>query len=91
MKSNTKSKERQVKTKFYEVDYMAANKSLKKIPDNEICMVTHKCSNGDTYKITQNKTNKLFTIYEVVNNCFVRLGKGYNPIELEEKYIKNKD
>lgn len=67
---------------------MAENKLLKKLPANEIGMVTYKRLNGDTYKITQNQMNKTFTIYKVINDCFERLGKGANPTALEEKYIK---
>lgn len=67
---------------------MAEKKLLKKLPDNEVGMVTYKYSNGDTYRITQNQMNKIFTIYKVVDGCFERLGKGSNPTELENKYIK---
>lgn len=67
---------------------MIKSKLLKKMPDNEVCMVTYRCLNGDTYKLTQNQMNKTFTMYKVVNDCFERLGKGANPTALEEKYIK---
>jgi len=67
---------------------MVVNKLLKKIPDNEVGMVTYKCLNGNIYKLTQNQTNKMFTIYKVIDDCFERLGKGASPTTLEEKYIK---
>lgn len=67
---------------------MAENKSLKKIPTNEISMLEYKSLNGDTYEITQNRTNQTFTIYKVVDGCYEKLGKGANPTALEEKYIK---
>lgn len=65
-----------------------ANKVIKKIPTNEDSMVMYKNTNGNTYKITQNQTTNVFTIYKVVEDGFERLGKGSNPIVLEEKYIK---
>lgn len=64
------------------------NKVIKKIPTNEDGMVLYKNTNGNTYKITQNQTTNVFTIYKVVEDGFERLGKGNNPITLEEKYIK---
>ena len=67
---------------------MAENKLLKKIPSNEVVVVNYKCLNGDTYQITQNQVNKAFTIYKVIDDCLERLGKGDNPLTLEEKYIK---
>ena len=68
---------------------MTESKLLKNLPSNEVSMVEHKRLNGDIYKITRNQTNKMFTIYKVVDGCFERLGKGDNPMVLEKKYIKN--
>ena len=68
---------------------MTESKLLKNLPSNEVSMVEYKRLNGDIYKITRNQTNKMFTIYKVVDGCFERLGKGDNPIVLEKKYIKN--
>lgn len=65
-----------------------ANKVIKKIPVNEVGMVMYKNTNGNVYKITQNQTTNVFTIYKVVEDGFERLGKGSNPTALEEKYIK---
>ena len=67
---------------------MANNKLLKNLPSDEVSMVLRKTLNGDTYKITQNRINQMFTIYKVVDDCFERLGKGDNPIVLEEKYVE---
>ena len=64
------------------------NKVIKKIPINEDSMVLYKNTDGNTYEITQNQITKVFTIYKVVEDGFERLGKGDNPIVLEEKYIR---
>lgn len=65
-----------------------ADNIVKKTPVSESIVVTYNCANGDTYKITQHQTTRIFTIYKVVDGGLDRLGKGNNPTKLEEKYIK---
>lgn len=58
------------------------------ISKNEVLCVTYKKENGAVFYITRKRDDRnVYFIYRNDNDNLVKLGKGNNPIELENKFI----
>lgn len=44
--------------------------------------------NGVKYLVTSDRQRTIYYIYKQVDDDYIKLGKGKNPIELEDKYVK---
>ena len=60
---------------------------MSKIPSNEISWVCIS-TNENLYMITSDVMRTTYYIYEKDGDSFIRLGKGKNPRDLENKYVK---
>lgn len=61
----------------------------KMISKRETIMVTHTTLDKQTFYITANAFRDTFYIYKEENGETIKLGRASNPIELEEKYIRD--
>ena len=57
------------------------------IPSTEIVWVTITDDLGDEYIITSKSDRNIYYIYRLEKEKAVKLGKGNNPIELEQNFI----
>ena len=57
------------------------------IPNTEIVWVTIADDLGDEYVITSKVTRDVYYIYRIEKDNIIKLGKGDNPLELEQKFI----
>ncbi|MEE1503892.1 MAG: hypothetical protein UGF89_06585 [Acutalibacteraceae bacterium] len=62
---------------------------IKGIPSAENIILHRNGKNGDEYKITENEAGTSYTIYKLDGDKATKLGKGSNPLELEDKYVKD--
>jgi len=62
---------------------------IKGIPGAEKLVLHRNTKKGDIYKITVNEAGNVYTIYKLDGDKATKLGKGSNPLELEDKYIKD--
>lgn len=58
------------------------------IPSGENLRITHTTLNGDVYYFTKKPSSDGYTLYKDENGKAVKIAKGANPPELEDKYIK---
>ena len=58
------------------------------IPSSEILWTTIKTINGDTYYITSKEIRDYYYLYKKEGNKAVKINKNKDPLELENKYIK---
>lgn len=61
---------------------------MTKIPPSEIIWMRRLTADGREYYITSKATKDVYYIYEANNSGVTKLGKGSNPPELEEKFVK---
>jgi hypothetical protein len=60
------------------------------IPKTETIEITFRTTQGDVYYTTTKTQNrKYYYLYKLVDGVAQKLGKANNPVELEEKFIKN--
>lgn len=61
---------------------------ISKIPASETVKVTCRKNGADRYIITSKLMGSgiVYTLYEVVENGYCRLGKGPSPLEMENKF-----
>lgn len=64
---------------------------MKGIPSKESIVVTITSLKGDIFCITTTILQDTYYIYMVQNNAATKLGSGKNPIELEDKYIGERE
>jgi hypothetical protein len=64
---------------------------MKGIPSKESIVVTIISLKGDIFCITTTILQDTYYIYRVQNNAATKLGSGKNPIELEDKYIGERE
>lgn len=64
---------------------------MKGIPSKESIVVTMISLKGDIFCITTTILQDTYYIYRVQNNAATKLGSGKNPIELEDKYIGERE
>ncbi len=64
---------------------------MRGIPSKESIVVTITSLKGDTFCITTTILQDAYYIYRVQNNTATKLGSGKNPIELEDKYIGERE
>ena len=57
------------------------------IPSTETVLVTITDDLGDEYVITSKSDRNVYYLYRLEKEKAVKLGKGDNPLELEEKFI----
>lgn len=58
-------------------------------PKNEMVWVTTLDSDGKAkYIVTSNKDRTTYYLYGLADGEWKRLGKGKNPAELDEKYVR---
>lgn len=62
---------------------------IKGIPSAEKIVLHREAKNGDVYKITVNEAGTSYTLYKIEGDKGIKVGKGTNPLELENKYIKD--
>lgn len=64
---------------------------MKGIPSKESIVVTITSLKGDIFCITTTILQDTYYIYKIKNNTATKLGSGKNPIELEDKYIGERE
>ena len=64
---------------------------MKGIPSKESIVVTVTSLKGDIFCITTTILQDTYYIYKIKNNTATKLGSGKNPIELEDKYIGERE
>lgn len=64
---------------------------MKGISSKESIVVTITSLKGDIFCITTTILQDTYYIYMVQNNAATKLGSGKNPIELEDKYIGERE
>jgi hypothetical protein len=57
------------------------------IPSTETIWVTITDDLGDEYVITSKSDRNIYYLYRLEKEKAIKLGKGDNPLELEEKFI----
>lgn len=57
------------------------------IPSTEIVWVTITDDLGDEYVVTSKSDRNTYYIYRLEKEKAIKLGKGYNPLELENQFI----
>ena len=62
---------------------------IKGIPSAETLVLHRENKKGDVFKITTNEAGSSYTIYKVEGDKATKLGKGANPLELEDKFVKD--
>ena len=62
--------------------------SITGIPSSENIILHRIARNGDSYRITTNDSATVYTLYKIENNKAIKIAKGSNPLELENKYVK---
>lgn len=60
------------------------------IPKGEILRVTYTTRTGEVYYITSKPNRECYYLYKDEDGKAVKIAKGSNPPELEEKYLKRK-
>ncbi len=60
---------------------------IKGIPSSETNILRRVTTTGEAYVITVNNATQMYTIYKLNGDTAVKLGKGSNPLELEQKYV----
>ena len=58
------------------------------IPNNETILVTITDDLGDEYVITSKSDRNTYYIYQLDKEKAIKLGKGDNPLELEQNFIQ---
>lgn len=64
---------------------------MKGIPSKESIVVTITSLKGDIFCITTTILQDTYYIYKIKDNTATKLGSGKNPIELEDKYIGERE
>lgn len=57
-----------------------------KLPKNELGKVGYCDTRGELRFVMTQKDNGSFTLYRVEDDALIKLGKGSDPIKLEESY-----
>lgn len=60
------------------------------IPKGEILRITHTTLSGEIYYFTKKPNSDGYSLYKDEDGKAVKIAKGANPPELEEKYIKSR-
>jgi hypothetical protein len=64
---------------------------MKGIPSKEIVMTEIKSLKGETFYITTTALHDTYYIYQIKDNAATKLGSGKNPLDLEDKYIGERE